>query len=102
MIEGRAEESELLIEARMPTQAQEIDGRVLINDLGSNEASVLASGGLSAGDLALVEITEQVQQDFIARLVRITKPAFREALAPGLTAQIQKGMERREDGTLRG
>lgn len=89
MIEGAAEESELLIQARMPTQAQEIDGRVLINDMGDNEDMML-----SPGDLALVEITEMAQQDLVARLIKVTKPAS-NAL-PGLTAQIQKGLERRQ------
>jgi ribosomal protein S12 methylthiotransferase len=89
MIEGAAEESELLIQARMPTQAQEIDGRVLINDLGDNEETMLA-----AGDLALVEITELAQQDLVARLIKVTKAAT--SGTPGLTAQIQKGLERRQ------
>ena len=82
MIEGKAPESELLIQARMPTQAQEIDGRVLINDLGEDESLALAPG-----DLVLVEITELAQQDLVAKLVRVTRPA---AIAvAGLTTSIQ-------------
>jgi ribosomal protein S12 methylthiotransferase len=89
MIEGAAEESELLIQARMPTQAQEIDGRVLINDMGDLEQTQL-----SPGDFALVEITEMAQEDLVAKLIKVTKAATHAA--PGLTAQIQKGMERRQ------
>ncbi len=88
MIEGAAEETEMLIQARMPTQAQEIDGRVLINDLGVNEGIEL-----SPGDFALIEITELAQQDLVARLIKVTKPSAH--LAPGLTASILKGTELR-------
>lgn len=69
MIEGPAEESELLIQGRMPSQAQEIDGRVLINDLGADE-----SIQLRPGDLVKVQLTELVNQDLIARLIEVTKP----------------------------
>jgi len=94
MIEGKAPESELLIQARMPTQAQEIDGRVLINDLGEDETLILAPG-----DLVLVEITELAQQDLVARFVRVTKPAL--IAVAGLTTAIKKGIERREDNRER-
>ena len=82
MIEGAAPESEMLLQARMPTQAQEIDGRVIINDLGDNE-----NANLTPGDFALVEITELAQQDLVAKLIKVTKTAS-PALA-GLTATIQ-------------
>ena len=87
MIEGAAEESELLIQARMPTQAQEIDGRVLINDLGADDGIEL-----SPGDFALIEITELAQQDLVGRLIRVTKPATirAESTVPGLTQNAQK------------
>ena len=86
MIEGSAEETALLIQARMPTQAQEIDGRVLINDLGSDESVVL-----SPGDMALVEITELAEQDLVARLIQVTRPAV--ATTPGLTVDVREAAE---------
>ncbi len=88
MVEGAAEETSLLIQARMPTQAQEIDGRVLINDLGSLEGVTL-----NAGDLAIVEITELADMDLIAKLVRVEKPSLPQAA--GLTTKISKGLEMR-------
>ena len=90
MIEGVAPESELLIQARMATQAQEIDGRVLINDLRENEDVQLVPG-----DFVLVEITELAQQDLVAKLLKVTKPMKR--VAPGLTTAIAKGVEHRDD-----
>jgi ribosomal protein S12 methylthiotransferase len=88
MVEGASEESELLFQARMPTQAQEIDGRVLINDLGADEGVELRPG-----DLAEVEITELADLDLVARLIRVTKPAL--TATPGLTTRIEKGAEMR-------
>lgn len=67
MIEGPSEETELLIQGRMPTQAQEIDGHILINDVEDLGASV----SLSPGDLVEVEITEATPQDLIGRAVRL-------------------------------
>jgi len=90
MIEGVAPESELLIQARMATQAQEIDGRILINDLRENEDVQLVPG-----DFVLVEITELAQQDLVAKMLKVTKPMKR--MAPGLTTSIAKGVEHRDD-----
>ncbi len=92
MIEGNSEETELLIQARMPTQAQEIDGRVLVNDLGEWNAA-----DLNPGDLALVEITELADMDLIGKLVRVTKPAL--PAAPGLATKIATGPEMRSGQT---
>jgi ribosomal protein S12 methylthiotransferase len=92
MVEGHSEETELLVQARMPTQAQEIDGRVLINDLGDDE-----SLKLQAGDLAVVELTELADMDLIAKLVSVSKPAVQ--LAPGLTTRIAQGPEMRSGKT---
>ena len=69
LIEGPSEESELLIQGRMPTQAEEIDGHVLINDL---DTLIVDSGeSLSPGDLVEVEITEALPHDVIGRAVRV-------------------------------
>ena len=69
MIEGPSEETELLIQGRMPTQAQEIDGHVLINDLGDfTETQNLNS--LKPGMIVQVEITEALPHDLMGRIVR--------------------------------
>lgn len=67
LVEGLSEESELLLQGRMSTQAQEIDGHVLINDiedLGENF-------NLSPGDLIEVEITEVLPNDLVGQAVRL-------------------------------
>lgn len=67
LIEGPSEETELLIQGRMPTQAQEIDGHVLINDIeGISDSEVLRPG-----DLVEVEITEALPHDLIGRAIRV-------------------------------
>jgi ribosomal protein S12 methylthiotransferase len=74
LVEGVSEETDLLLQGRMSTQAQEIDGHVLINDTD-------AVGDLSAGDLIEVEITEVMPHDLVGRAVRVVLPAFKaEAL----------------------
>lgn len=92
MIEGNAPESELLIQGRMPTQAQEIDGRVIINDLGK-----LGVETLTPGDLVEVEVTEVAQQDLLARGVRMVKPMLKveNLLAPGLTIETKISQEQK-------
>jgi ribosomal protein S12 methylthiotransferase len=62
LLEGRSKESDLLLEGRMESQAPEIDGSVLINDV---------SDGLEPlpGDFITVEITQGHQYDLIGRVV---------------------------------
>ncbi len=62
LLEGPSEESQLLLEARLESQAPEIDGRVLINQ---------APEGFSAqaGDFIQVEITEAHEYDLIAKVI---------------------------------
>ncbi len=62
LIEGLAEETDLLWQGRLSTQAQEVDGRILINDLGVNPVE------LSVGDIVPIEITEIQQNEMIGRL----------------------------------
>lgn len=66
LFEGQSEESELLLQGRLTTQAQEIDGHVLINDLGDLSAETLRPGSLLE-----VEITEALPHDLLARAVRV-------------------------------
>jgi ribosomal protein S12 methylthiotransferase len=70
MLEGPSDETELLLQGRMRTQAQEIDGHVLINDLGD-----LSVEGLSPGDLIEVEITEALPHDVLGSAVRVISAA---------------------------
>jgi ribosomal protein S12 methylthiotransferase len=67
LIEGPSEETELLIQGRMSTQAQEIDGHILINDLGS----LADAEELRPGDLIEVEITEALPHDLLGSAVRL-------------------------------
>ncbi|HEX7331108.1 MAG TPA: 30S ribosomal protein S12 methylthiotransferase RimO [Pyrinomonadaceae bacterium] len=62
LFEGESKESELLWQGRMETQAPDIDGCVLINDV---------PDGLlpAAGEMVNVEITEAHEYDLIGRIV---------------------------------
>ena len=82
LIEGPSEETDLLIQGRMPTQAQEIDGHVLINDLGA-----LEDAELRPGDLVEVEITEAMPHDLMARAVRMISKARVEITLPSKKPQ---------------
>lgn len=67
LIEGPSPETDLLIQGRIPTQAPEIDGHVLINDLGALEDP----SKLKPGDFVEVKITETLPHDLIGQMVRI-------------------------------
>ena len=62
LLEGTSKESDLLLEGRMESQAPEIDGSVLINDVPE---------GLTPrpGDFVTVEITEAHEYDLIGRVI---------------------------------
>src|SRR5436190_3595378 len=62
MFEGESNESELLWQGRMETQAPDIDGCVLINDVPADFAP-------RAGDLVNVLITEALDYDMLGRVV---------------------------------
>jgi len=62
LFEGESKESELLWQGRMETQAPDIDGCVLINDVPDG---VLPA----AGDMVKVEITEAHEYDLIGRIL---------------------------------
>ena len=62
IFEGEANESELLWQGRMETQAPDIDGCVLINDVPEGVVPV-------AGDIVNVEITEAHEYDLVGRIV---------------------------------
>ncbi len=81
MVEGPSDETELLLQGRMPTQAQEIDGHVLINDLGEDRQAP------APGDLIEVEITEAQPHDLLGRMVGVISKAKRFT-AEGLRTEI--------------
>lgn len=62
LLEGQSKESELLLEGRMESQAPEIDGSVLIND-------VPDGFDLRASQFVNIEITEAHEYDLIGKIV---------------------------------
>jgi ribosomal protein S12 methylthiotransferase len=62
LLEGVSEESELLLQARLASQAPEVDGHVLINDVPEGFAA-------RPGEFVKVEITEAHEYDLVARVV---------------------------------
>ena len=62
LLEGKSKESDLLLEGRMESQAPEIDGSVLINDVPDGVEP-------RPGDFVTVEITEAHEYDLIGRVV---------------------------------
>ncbi|HLH30049.1 MAG TPA: 30S ribosomal protein S12 methylthiotransferase RimO [Terriglobia bacterium] len=60
LLEGPSDESDLLLQGRMETQAPEIDGHVLINDTGDTQVAV--------GQFYDVEITESLEYDLIGKI----------------------------------
>jgi ribosomal protein S12 methylthiotransferase len=61
LLDGRSDESDLLLQGRMETQAPEIDGHVLINDTGDRQ---VAFGGFYN-----VEITDSLEYDLIGKII---------------------------------
>ncbi len=62
LFEGESQESELLWQGRMATQAPDIDGCVLINDVPDGVVP-------AAGEFVNVEITEAHEYDLIGRII---------------------------------
>src|ERR1039457_5341451 len=69
LIEGPSEETDLLWQGRMPTQAPEIDGVTLINDFEGDEPR--------AGEIRRLRITEAHDYDVVGTLLPATEPAPR-------------------------
>jgi ribosomal protein S12 methylthiotransferase len=61
LLDGRSDESDLLLQGRMQTQAPEIDGHVLITDTGDKQ--------VTAGNFYSVEITDSLEYDLIGRVI---------------------------------
>ena len=62
LLEGKSKESDLLLEGRMETQAPEIDGWILINDVPEDM-------DVRPGDFVTVEITEAHDYDLVGRVI---------------------------------
>jgi len=62
LVEGPSEESDLLLQGRMESQAPEIDGVCLINDSDVE--------GVAAGDFRIVRVTEAMGHDLLCTIVR--------------------------------
>ena len=62
LLEGKSKESDLLLEGRMETQAPEIDGSILINDVPEDMDA-------RPGDFVTVEITEAHDYDLVGRII---------------------------------
>ena len=75
LVEGPSPDTDLLWQARLSTQAPEIDGVVLINDFEGAEPA--------AGQMRLLRITEAHDYDLIGTLLESTEPALRPP-APAL------------------
>jgi len=74
LVEGPSEETDLLWEARLATQAPEIDGVTLINDFEGAEPR--------AGEMRRLRVTEAHDYDVVGTLLPATEPAPRFAPAP--------------------
>ena len=61
LLEGASEESDLLLQGRMETQAPDIDGHVLINDAGEKQ--------VRPGEFYMTEITESQEYDLVGRII---------------------------------
>ena len=61
LLEGRSAESDLLLQGRMETQAPDIDGHVLINDVGDKK--------VTPGEFYNVEMTESMEYDLVGRIL---------------------------------
>ena len=77
LLEGKSKESDLLLEGRMESQAPEIDGSILINDVPEGAEP-------RPGDFVTVEITEAHEYDLLGRIVD-----------SAIDAHLEHGIERR-------
>jgi len=83
LVEGLSPDTDLLWQARMPTQAPEIDGTVLINDFEGAEPA--------QGQMRMIRITEAHDYDLIGTLLPSTEPDVRTWGPPPGLIQIAPG-----------
>lgn len=84
LIEGPSEETELLLQGRMSTQAEEIDGHVLINDTSVDGVNV----DLLPGMFVEVLITEAMPHDLVGTVVRVFDGAVSNEQPTGLLKRV--------------
>ncbi len=72
LIEGPSQETELLWEARLPTQAPEIDGVCYINDFGE-------AGAARPGEMRRLRVTEAHDYDLVGELTDLPEQSFSKA-----------------------
>ena len=77
LISGPSQETELLWEGRMPTQAEGIDGKTYLTDFGETPPN--------PGDVGLVRIERATDYDLFGTLESVTSPAA-QALEPAAVA----------------
>jgi ribosomal protein S12 methylthiotransferase len=83
LVEGRSAESELLWQARMSTQAPEIDGVCLIND---------CEGGLPArGQMRQMRVTQALDYDLVGTLLPLAEETPRRAAGPFVILNVDGG-----------
>jgi ribosomal protein S12 methylthiotransferase len=80
LVEGPSPDTDLLWQARMSTQAPEIDGVVLVNDF--------EGAPPAAGQMRLLRITEAHDYDLIGTLLESTEPDARSWIQPPALVHI--------------
>ncbi len=70
LVEGVSEETELLLEGRLASQAPQIDGKVLINDLEGDVEGGVDEEGPRAGQCRYVLIEESSDYDLVGKLLK--------------------------------
>ncbi len=80
LVEGPSKETELLWEARLATQAPEIDGVCYINDFGEAKPR--------PGEMRLMRITEAHDYDLVGELVDVPELTYVPAVQPANPFQI--------------
>jgi ribosomal protein S12 methylthiotransferase len=87
LIEGPSQETELLWEGRLSTQAPEIDGVCYINDFGSDSIAP------RSGEMRTLRVTEAHDYDLVGELTGLPEPRFskhsQEAITPFPILQSQ-------------
>ena len=74
LVEGPSPDSELVWQARLSTQAPEIDGVCYISDPGERP--------LRAGEIRTMRITEAHDYDLTGELIDVARPASRPTVDP--------------------
>ncbi|HXF06571.1 MAG TPA: TRAM domain-containing protein, partial [Blastocatellia bacterium] len=79
LLEGYSAETDVLLRGRMESQAPEIDGHVLLNEVPDGLS-------LQPGDFLRVQITRALDHDLIGRVVGVEERA--RSLSPGVRLAV--------------